>query len=227
MLIPLEKVLSHEEAAVFRDKLLCAAWHNGLATAGTLAGSVKQNLQLDDNDPLSVDLGNRILRRLGQHAGFISAALPAAIYPPKFNCYQEGGHYGLHIDSAMMAVPGTAMTVRTDVSCTLFLSDAHDYDGGELEIEGPFGVQQVKLDAGDLILYPSTSLHRVAPVTRGARIASFFWVQSMVADPTQRATLFDLDQAIQGITPCVEADHPELLKLTAVYHNLLRQWGHS
>lgn len=227
MLIPLQNVLTREEAGLMRERLLRAGWQNGLATAGTLAGSVKQNLQLDDEDALSQELGNAILRRLGQHPGFVSAALPAAIYPPKFNCYQDGGHYGLHVDSAMMGVPGTNVTVRTDVSCTLFLNDAEEYEGGELEIEGPFGVQQVKLDAGDLILYPSTSLHRVTPVTRGARIASFFWVQSMVADPTQRATLFDLDQAIQGITRRVKADDPELLKLTAVYHNLLRQWGHS
>ncbi|MDO6461687.1 Fe2+-dependent dioxygenase [Granulosicoccaceae sp. 1_MG-2023] len=227
MLIPIEKLLSRDEAAQLQQKLRQAGWQDGLATAGSLAAGVKQNLQLDDEDPLAAELGNFILRRLGRHPAFISAALPAAIYPPKFNCYQDGGHYGLHVDSAMMAVPRSQVTVRTDISCTLFLNDASDYDGGELEIEGPFGVQQVKLDAGDLILYPSTSLHRVTPVTRGARIASFFWVQSMVADATRRATLFDLDQGIQSLTPRLPADDPELLKLTAVYHNLLRQWGHS
>ncbi|CAG0901117.1 unnamed protein product [Cyprideis torosa] len=225
MLIPVEQVFTSAEAEQFRQQLEQSQWQQGQKTAGTLARHVKQNLQLDDRHPVAVELGGSILRRLGQHPAFISAALPLRIYPPKFNRYQDGGHYGLHVDSAVMQMPDTHLSVRTDVSCTLFLNNADEYDGGELEIEGPFGVQPVKLNAGDLIIYPSTSLHRVTPVTRGARVASFFWVQSMVQDATRRGMLFDLDQSIQSLSTQLEAEHPELLRLSAIYHNLLRQWS--
>lgn len=225
MLIPIEGVLSPDEVRQFREQLAVAPWQDGVKTAGTLARSVKCNEQLDDASPLAIELRHRILRKLSANPLFISAALPSRIYPPKFNRYTNGGHYGAHVDSAVMQVPGTAISVRSDVSATLFLADPDEYEGGELEIEGPFGIQSAKLAAGDLILYPSSSLHRVTPVTRGARIASFMWIQSMVADEGARTLLFDLDQSIQGLTPVLAADDMRLLKLTGVYHNLLRRWA--
>lgn len=223
MLIPVEKVLTRDELAEFRARLDAAPWQDGLATAGTLARSVKRNLQLEDGSPLSTELGNEVLRRLQANSLFVSAALPRRIYPPKFNRYADGGTYGAHVDSALMQVPGTGLTVRSDLSATLFLCDPDEYEGGELQIEGPFGVQSVRLPAGDMILYPSSSLHRVTPVTRGARIASFFWIESLVRDDAARALLFDLDRAIQGLTPALRPDDPHLLSLTGVYHNLLRR----
>jgi len=225
MLIPIEGVLSKDEVRQFRQRLDAAAWQDGLNTAGTLARSVKRNLQLEDGSPLAVELGNLILRKLGNNPLFVSAALPNRIYPPKFNRYADGGTYGAHVDSAVMAVPGTHVSVRSDLSATLFLAEPDEYEGGELQVEGPFGIQSVKLAAGDMVLYPSSSLHCVTPVTQGARIASFFWIQSMVQNDSSRVLLFDLDQAIQGITPALAADDPRLLKLTGVYHNLLRQWA--
>ena len=225
MLIPIEGVLAKTEVAEFRARLERAEWRDGAATAGTLARAVKRNQQLEDGSPLAVELGNHILRRLGAHPGFIAAALPQRIYPPKFNRYADGGSYGAHVDSAIMQVPGSAVSVRSDLSATLFLAEPEEYEGGELEIEGPFGAQAVKLEAGDMVLYPSSSLHRVAPVTRGARIAAFFWIQSLVADEGARTLLYDLDLAIQGLTPALGADDGRLLKLTGVYHNLLRRWA--
>jgi len=225
MLISIPNVLSKDEVRQFRAHLETAQWQDGVKTAGTLARSIKNNLQLDDDAELAIQLGNHILRKLGQHPLFISAALPQRIYPPKFNCYSDGGTYGAHVDSALMPVPGTSITVRSDLSATIFLCEPDEYDGGDLEIEGPFGVQAAKLEAGDMVLYPSSSLHRVTPVTRGARICSFFWIQSAVADEGARTLLFDLDQAIQGLTPAVRADDANLLKLTGVYHNLLRRWA--
>lgn len=225
MLIPVEKVLTRDELAEFRARLDAAPWQDGLATAGTLARSVKRNLQLEDGSPLATELGNEVLRRLQANSLFVSAALPRRIYPPKFNRYADGGTYGAHVDSALMQVPGTGLTVRSDLSATLFLCDPDEYEGGELQIDGPFGVQSVRLPAGDMILYPSSSLHRVTPVTRGARIASFFWIESLVRDDAARALLFDLDRAIQGLTPALRPDDPHLLSLTGVYHNLLRRWA--
>ncbi|KQR63113.1 Fe2+-dependent dioxygenase [Acidovorax sp. Leaf160] len=224
MLISIDQVLSAAEVRQLRQSLDAAPWTDGAATAGTLAQGVKRNQQLSDGLPLAAELGRQILARLAGHPLFVSAALPRTIYPPKFNRYAGGGSYGAHVDSAVMAVPGTHQQMRTDVSATLFLSAPEEYDGGELEIEGPFGVQSVKLAAGDLVLYPSSSLHRVTPVTRGARVASFFWIESLVADPTDRALLFDLDQSIQRITPLLAADDARLVQLTGVYHNLLRRW---
>ncbi|GAA6120573.1 Fe2+-dependent dioxygenase [Acidovorax sp. FG27] len=224
MLISIDRLLSPAEVRQLRRSLDAAPWTDGAATAGTLAQGVKRNQQLSDGLPLAAELGRQILARLAGHPLFVSAALPRTIYPPKFNRYAGGGSYGAHVDSAVMAVPGTHQQMRTDVSATLFLSAPEEYDGGELEIEGPFGVQSVKLAAGDLVLYPSSSLHRVTPVTRGERIASFFWVESLVADPTDRALLFDLDQSIQRITPLLAADDARLVQLTGVYHNLLRRW---
>lgn len=227
MLITIDKVLTKDEVHQFRQRLDASAWQNGEATAGTLARKVKQNQQIADGSDVAVELGNHILRALGRNPMFISAALPRKIYPPKFNRYADGGTYGAHVDSAVMQLPGTHEQMRTDVSATLFLAEPSEYDGGELEIEGPFGVQSVKLEAGDLVLYPSTSLHRVTPVTRGARIASFLWIESLVAEEGERTLLFDLDQAIQQITPTLDADDHRLLQLTGVYHNLLRRWAET
>lgn len=227
MLITIDKVLTKDEVHQFRQRLDATAWQNGEATAGTLARKVKQNQQIADGSDVAVELGNHILRALGRNPMFISAALPRKIYPPKFNRYADGGTYGAHVDSAVMQLPGTHEQMRTDVSATLFLAEPSEYDGGELEIEGPFGVQSVKLEAGDLVLYPSTSLHRVTPVTRGARIASFLWIESLVAEEGERTLLFDLDQAIQQITPTLDADDHRLLQLTGVYHNLLRRWAET
>jgi PKHD-type hydroxylase len=227
MLIAIERVLGEAEVRDFRSHLDHAPWQDGSRTAGTLAVTVKRNQQLEDGVEPAVGLGNRILRRLAAHPAFISAALPIRIYPPKFNRYQDGGTYGAHVDSALMQVPGTSMTVRSDLSATLFLSAPDEYDGGELEVDGPFGIQSVKLEAGDMVLYPSSSLHRVTPVTRGARFASFFWIQSHVADEGARTTLYDLDQAIQQLSPRHAPDEPALVKLTGVYHNLLRRWAQA
>jgi PKHD-type hydroxylase len=181
-------------------------------------------LQLGDQTEVAISLGHHILRNLGSHPRFISAALPRKIHPPKFNRYQDGGHYGTHIDSAVMHIPGTNLQLRSDLAATLFLSEPGDYDGGELEIESEFGVQAIKLGAGDMVLYPASSMHRVMPVTRGARVASFFWIESLVQDDGERSLLFDLDQAIQHIAPAARLDDQNLLKLTGVYHNLLRRW---
>jgi PKHD-type hydroxylase len=223
MMIPIEKFLSKEEVRQMRRHLDAADWQDGAKTAGALAREAKKNLQLDDGSDLAISLGNTILRKLGHHALFISAALPGKIHPPRFNRYADGGNYGMHVDAAMMQIPDTNITMRSDLSVTLFLSEPDEYDGGELEIVSPSGVQAVKLAAGDMVLYPSSSLHRVTPVTRGARIASFFWIQSMVREDRQRGLLFDLDMAIIRMTQ--EAGSDGVLPLTAVYHNLLRMWA--
>ena len=227
MLIPIQGVLDKPEVQGFREQLDRAVWQDGLKTAGTLARAVKRNLQLEDGAEPAARLGNHILRKLAANPQFISAALPSRIYPPKFNRYQDGGQYGTHVDSALMQVPGTGITVRSDLSATLFLSEPDEYDGGELEIAGPFGIQAVKLEAGDMVLYPSSSLHRVTPVTRGARVASFFWIQSHVADEGSRTMLYDLDQAIHDLSRTHAPADPRLLKLTGVYHNLLRRWAQT
>jgi PKHD-type hydroxylase len=235
MLISIENVLNGDEVTQFRAELDGADWQDGAATAGSLARHAKHNLQLADNAAAAVRLGNHILQKLGSHPLFVSAALPAKIYPPKFNCYTDGGDYATHIDSAIMQLPGSGAMLRSDLSATLFLSDPADYDGGELEIEASVGVQPIKLEAGSMILYPSSSLHRVTPVTRGRRIAAFFWIESMVKDDGERTLLFDLDQSIQRLTATVGTGtgtntgkgKAELLTLTGVYHNLLRRWAHS
>jgi len=227
MLTVIKQLLSADEVRQFRKHLDAAPWQDGLKTAGSLAKSVKQNQQLEETSDLAISLGNHILRKLAVHDGFTAFALPSKIYPPRFNRYTGGGTYGMHVDRALMPVAGSPVTVRGDLSATLFLSQPEDYEGGVLEIEAPTGKQTVKLPAGDMVLYPSGALHRVTPVTGGARIASFFWVESFVSDPGRRALLFDLDQAIQGVTPLTQADDPNLLKLTAVYHNLLRGWSRT
>jgi PKHD-type hydroxylase len=225
MLIVIENVLDADELAIFRQRLAEAAWQDGAATAGSRSVAVKDNHQLDEQSPVAIELGNHILRKLGNHPLFISAALPERIYPPKFNRYTGGGHYGVHVDAAIMRVADANLTIRTDLSATLFLNEPDDYEGGELMIEGRYGAQAVKLSAGDLVLYPSTSLHQVTPVTRGARMASFFWIQSLVPDEGARTLLFDLDQSIQALSVGRSKDDPDIDRLTHVYHNLLRRWA--
>ncbi|TFW29150.1 Fe2+-dependent dioxygenase [Massilia horti] len=223
MLITIDNVLSKDEVQQFRQHLDRAQWRDGARTAGTLARQVKGNLEIDEDSEVAVSLGNHILRTLGNHPEFISAALPRKIYPPRFNRYTEGGAYGLHVDSALMPIPGTRDRLRSDLAATLFLAEPDEYEGGELEIETAFGAQAVKLNAGDMVLYPASSLHRVSPVTQGARVAAFFWIESMVNDDTERAMLYDLDQTIQSLGTTLDARDPRLLRLTGIYHNLLRR----
>lgn len=204
--------------------LATAHWIDGRATAGVQAQRVKDNQQLDQNDPLVVQLGQWILDALGQNEVFLSAALPLKVLPPRFNRYSGGGSYGAHIDNAVFSVPGSPQRIRSDVSATLFLSDPNTYDGGELIVEDTWGTQQIKLPRGHMVVYPGTSLHRVAPVTRGARVASFFWTQSLVRDDSQRALLFQLDRSIQALR-ARDDDAPELAALLGVYHNLVRRWA--
>ena len=221
MLITIDNVLSKDEVRQFRAHLDQAEWQDGAASAGTLARQAKNNQQLMENAEPAISLGNHLLRNLGADPRFISAALPRKIYPPRFNRYAGGGTYGTHVDSAVMQLPGSFVSMRADLSATVFLAEPDEYEGGELEIEGEFGAQAVKLAAGSMVLYPASSLHRVTPVTEGARVASFFWVESLVGDEAERALLFDLDQSIQTLTP----NEPQLLRLTGIYHNLLRRWA--
>ena len=224
MLLPIENIIRRDDALALRQALEQAPWIEGIRTAGGIAANVKANLQLDETSALAQQLAQAVLGAVRQHPLFISATLPQKIFPPRFNCYQDSGHYGLHIDSAIMTLPdGQAM--RTDISATLFLSDADEYDGGELTIETQYGAQEVKLNAGDLILYPSTSLHEVKPVIRGKRLAAFFWIQSMVANAIQREQLFELDQSIQVLTQDRGSADNEVRRLSGLYHNLLRGWA--
>ena len=222
MLLAIPGVLEPQEAASFRQALEGADWIDGRATAGHLSQRVKDNKQLREDHPLARQLGTRILDVLDRNQTFISAALPLKIVPPLFNRYRGGKTYGRHIDGGMRPV-GTHR-VRTDLSATLFLAEPEEYEGGELMIEDTYGVHAAKLPAGHMVLYPATSLHHVKPVTSGARIASFFWIQSMVRDDGKRALLFDLDTAIQRLTLDLP-EHPAAVQLTAVYHNLLRRWA--
>jgi len=224
MLFPIEQIISREDAIRLRQSIEQAQWHDGRRTAGGLSAKVKANLQLDEQSELAQQLGKVITQTLQKHPLFVAATLPHTIFPPRFNCYQGGGHYGLHIDGAIMNLPDGKI-MRSDISATLFLSDADDYEGGELSIETQFGVQEVKLNAGDIILYPSSSLHEVKPVTKGQRIASFFWIQSMVPDASNREQLFELDQSIQVLTQDRGTNDHEVRRLSGLYHNLLRGWS--
>jgi len=224
MLITIPDVLSPELVASMRDRLDGAHWGSGLMTAGHQGARVKHNQQLAQTDPLAIELGETIVSALAGNTLFLSFALPLRVLPPMFNRYTVGETFGTHVDGAVRNVPGSPVRVRTDVSGTLFLSDPAEYDGGELCIEDTYGSKTVKLPAGHAVLYPSTSLHRVTPVTRGTRTASFFWLQSMVRDNDKRALLFDLDVGIQQLSGD-HPDHPAAVRLTGVYHNLLRQWA--
>ncbi|MDP5142365.1 Fe2+-dependent dioxygenase [Rheinheimera baltica] len=226
MLLKIPQVLNKAQVAACRDVLLAADWADGSSTAGYQSAQAKHNLQLPEQSQDALQLGELVLQALSGNKLFMSAALPLKIFPPLFNCYQGGQSFGVHVDNAIRQVPGTPVKVRTDLSMTLFISEPQDYDGGELVIEDTFGAHKVKLAAGDMVLYPSTSLHKVTPVTRGRRLASFFWLQSMVASDEKRSLLFDMDMAIQALRQKV-ADSNEIVQLTGVYHNLLRQWAQT
>ncbi|HEY2818037.1 MAG TPA: Fe2+-dependent dioxygenase [Casimicrobiaceae bacterium] len=228
MLLRIPSVLSADQLRFVRARLDAAgdAWVDGRATAGHQGAQVKRNLQIAEDSAVARDLGGIVLASLERNPLFLSAALPARIYPPMFNRYEsaEGMHFGTHVDGALRLIPGTGIKIRTDISATLFISPPDEYDGGELQVDDTYGSHGVKLAAGDLVLYPATSLHRVTPVTRGARIASLFWVQSLVRDDAQRSMLFDLDMAVVQLTQTVPS-HGALVALTGCYHNLLRMWS--
>lgn len=225
MMIVIDALLTKDEVGQFRQRLATAGWADGADTAGTRSVAVKQNLQLGRDDPTAGELGNLILGKLGRHPLFVSASLAEKIWPPVFNCYREGGHYGTHSDAALMRLPEAGLTIRSDLSATLFLSEPDEYEGGELLVEDQFGAQPVKLEAGSMVLYPSSSLHQVAPVTSGERICAITWMQSAVADTQARSLLFDLDQSIQSLTVGRAKDDPDIDRLIHVYHNLLRRWA--
>jgi PKHD-type hydroxylase len=224
MMLHVPKVLNAEQVAECRRLLDAADWTDGKATAGEQGALVKRNRQLAELSPVGRQLGDLILVALARNPLFFSAALPLRTVPPLFNRYEGGEHYGTHIDGAVRAVPGSTHFIRTDLSSTLFLTDPAEYDGGELVVHDTYGAHQVKLPAGDLILYGSGSLHRVTPVTRGARVSSFFWTQSMVADERHRDVLFKLDQTIQQIRGKM-GETDETVALAGHYHNLLRMWS--
>jgi PKHD-type hydroxylase len=225
MLLHIEKVLDTGAIARMRARLDAADWTDGRETVGTQGAQVKRNQQLPDASPVRMELGREVLAACARHPEFHAATLPARILPPRFNRYANGGHYGTHIDGAVMALADGSQ-LRSDIACTLFLADPDSYDGGELIIEDTWGEHEVKLSAGDAIVYPASSLHRVEPVTRGARVAAFFWIQSLVRDEAQRRTLLQLDTAIRELTADA-ADPATVKQLTGVYHNLLRQWSET
>ncbi|RKH40341.1 Fe2+-dependent dioxygenase [Corallococcus sp. AB050B] len=224
MMVHIPQVLTPEQVARCRAVFDKAAWEDGRTTAGRQSMQVKKNLQLPEGSPASRELGDLVLAGLEKSPLFISAVLPQRVFPPLFNRYEPGMDFGSHVDNAIRPILGTNQRIRTDVSATLFLSDPDSYDGGELVVEDTYGNHSAKLPAGDLIVYPSTSLHHVTPVTRGVRLASFFWVQSMIRDAGKRSLLFDMDTSIMQLTREVPKS-PALVMLTGVYHNLLRQWA--
>ncbi len=224
MLLSIPNVLPPDQLAEGRRILETAEWIDGKATAGHQGARVKDNMQLPVESPAARQVGAMILKALSTNPLFMSAALPLHILPPMFNRYTGGQTFGTHVDGSIRQVPGTGHRLRTDLSCTLFFAGPEEYDGGELIIEDTYGSKSVKLPAGHMILYPSTSLHQVTPVTRGTRLCSFFWLQSMIRDNGQRLLLFDLDVAIQRLG-AENATHPSVISLTGVYHNLLRQWA--
>ncbi len=226
MLIAIPAVFTQDEAAGIRERLERAQWHGGGHTAGHVAVRAKANRQLADADPLGAELGAAIVERLSATPRFIAAALPLRILPPRFNLYSGEGAYGRHIDAAVFSAPGSRERVRSDLSATLFLSDPDSYEGGELIAEFGLVREPVKLPAGHLLLYPANSLHQVRPVTRGARYAAFFWVQSLVREQTRRGILLELDDSIQALA-VRDPDDPEIVRLTGIYHNLLREWAET
>jgi PKHD-type hydroxylase len=228
MLIRIPDVLSAEQVTHTRKVLDEADWTDGRVTAGHQSAKAKDNMQIPEGHPAARELGEMILEALGKNSLFLSAALPLKVFPPLFNRYSGGQSFGTHVDNAIRQAPGSGHRIRTDISATLFLAAPEEYDGGELCIEDTYGVQRVKLPPGHMVLYPSTSLHHVTPVTRGARICSFFWLQSMIRDDTQRSLLFDLDLAIQRLgrdLPGNAVVEKTNVQLTGVYHNLIRQWA--
>ena len=225
MLLQIPDVLDASQVAQCLQALATADWADGRATAGYQSAQAKDNAQLPEDSQVARQLGDVILAALQRSPLFMSAALPLKVFPPLFNRYAGGQSFGSHVDNAIRTIRGTPHRVRTDLSATLFLSAPGDYDGGELVIEDTFGVHEVKLSAGDLILYPASSLHRVMPVTRGERVASFFWLQSLIRDDAQRTLLFDMDLAIQKLAQTAGQADPAIVSLTGAYHNLLRMWS--
>jgi PKHD-type hydroxylase len=227
MLTCVPQVLSKDEVADFRRIMDASSWEDGRSTAGAQSALVKSNEQLPPDSEIARKLGNRIVSLLTSNPRFISAAIPLHIFPPLFNRYSaaEGHHFGIHVDNAVRGDRLTGLRIRTDLSVTLFLSEPDEYDGGELVVEDLYGSQEIKLPAGDLVVYPASSLHMVTPVTRGARVASFFWLQSMIRDAHARSLIFDLDISIQALVERLGRDDPETVRLTGVYHNLIRIWA--
>ncbi|MES2316596.1 MAG: Fe2+-dependent dioxygenase [Pseudomonadota bacterium] len=226
MLLHIPEVLSLQQVAAMRAALDQADWTDGRDTVGPQGAQVKRNRQLPDGSALALELGLQIQAALARNPLYHSAALPLRCVPPLFNSYAGGEHYGAHVDGAIRNVAGSPLALRTDLSCTLFLADPDDYDGGELVVSDTYGTHEVKLPAGDMILYPSSSVHKVEPVTRGVRVCSFFWVQSLVRDDALRSMLFELDQNIQRLRARI-GDCEEVVALTSHYHNLLRRWAET
>jgi PKHD-type hydroxylase len=227
MLTCVPKILSKDDVADLRHIMETCDWEDGRSTAGAQSAMVKRNEQLPPDSEVARKLGRRIISALTANPRFLAAAIPLQIFPPLFNRYvaSDGHHFGIHVDNAVRGDPLTGLRIRTDLSVTLFLAEPEEYDGGELVIEDLYGSHEVKLPAGDLVLYPASSLHMVRPVTRGVRVASFFWLQSMIRDPAARTMIFDLDTAIQALAERLGRDDPETVKLTGIYHNLIRYWA--
>ncbi|CCD99350.1 Fe2+-dependent dioxygenase [Bradyrhizobium sp. STM 3809] len=227
MLTCVPGILSKDDVAEFRRIMDQSDWEDGRSTAGAQSAMVKRNEQLPPDSDVARKLGHRIISALTANPRFLAAAIPQQIFPPLFNRYsaESGHHFGIHVDNAVRGDKLTGLRIRTDLSVTLFLSEPDAYDGGELVIEDLYGSHEIKLPAGDLVLYPSSSLHMVTPVTRGVRAASFFWLQSMIRDPLARSMIFDLDTTIQGLSQRLGRDDPEMVRLTGLYHNLIRYWA--
>ena len=226
MLMVIPNIFPKPQVRALREKLDAAEWVDGRVTAGRQSAQAKHNSQIPESDPVAREVGELILDALGSNPLFRSAALPLRVFPPLFNRYSGGQTFGTHVDNSIRTHAASGGRIRTDLSCTLFFSDPDEYDGGELVVEDTYGSKSVKLPAGDLILYPATSLHHVTPVTRGARVSSFFWLQSMIRQDSQRSLLFDFDAAIQGVASAVDpAMQQRAVQLTGVYHNLIRQWA--
>ncbi|MES2833374.1 MAG: Fe2+-dependent dioxygenase [Pseudomonadota bacterium] len=225
MLLQIPEVFTKAEVAALRARLDAGPWADGNVTSGHQSATAKRNLQLPEDSAEAVEVGGLILQALNANPMFVSAALPHTIFPPLFNRYEGGGEFGLHVDNAIRQRGRDGIRIRSDLSATLFLSEPDDYDGGELIIETLYGQQSVKLPAGDMVLYPSKSLHRVTPVTRGRRVSSFMWLQSLIRDDADREQLFRLDIAIQRVATEKGPKDTAVIELTGVYHNLLRRWA--
>lgn len=227
MLVCIPNILSKADVAEFRHIMDASDWEDGRSTAGAQSAMVKRNEQLPPDGEIARKLGHRIISALTVNPRFLAAAIPLHIFPPLFNRYaaSDGHHFGVHVDNAVRGDSLTGLRIRTDLSVTLFLSEPEEYDGGELVIEDTYGSHEVKLPAGDIVLYPASSLHLVTPVTRGVRTASFFWLQSMIRDTHARSLIFDLDTTIQSLVARLGRDDPETVRLTGIYHNLIRHWA--
>jgi PKHD-type hydroxylase len=225
MMLQIPDVLSKAQVAQCRQLMDAAEWTDGNATSGHQSALAKRNMQLPEGSPVARQVGDLIQDALGANATFFSAALPLKVFPPLFNRYEGGHAFDNHVDNAIRYLRGTGFRVRSDLSATLFLTEPEDYDGGELVVEDTYGQHRVKLPAGQMVLYPASSLHHVTPVTRGARVSSFFWIQSMVRDDGQRALLFELDTRLQHVAQAMGQQDSGVVGLTGVYHNLLRRWA--